>query len=69
MPGETLFDGTWPLVSKLLLCASGIGLIAYYRGVRPKHSNRDISNSITSTILWSTLFVLIVHFAFAFFEF
>ena len=69
MTDQTLFDGTWCLLSKLLLCASGIGLIAYYRCVRPKHSNRDISDCITSTILWSTLFVLIVHFVFAFFEF
>jgi ABC-type multidrug transport system ATPase subunit/ABC-type transporter Mla maintaining outer membrane lipid asymmetry permease subunit MlaE len=69
MADQALYQGTWWLVSKLLLCASGIGLIAYYRGARPKYSNRDISNSITSTILWSTLLVLIVHFAFAFFEF
>jgi ABC-type multidrug transport system ATPase subunit len=69
VPQQFLFLGTWWLLSKLLLCALGIGLIAYHRGARPKHSHRDVSDSITSTILWSTLYVLTVHFAFAFFEF
>ena len=68
--GERMFfEGSGWLLGKLLLCAMGIGLIAYHRGRRPKHSNRDISDSITSTILWSTLFVLTVHFVFAFLEF
>jgi len=29
----------------------------------------EVSGGITSTIIWSTLFVLLLHFAFAFFEF
>ncbi len=69
VPNQMLFDGSGWLLGKLILSAMGIGLIAYHRGARPKHSNRDISNSITSTILWSTLFVLVVHFVFAFLEF
>jgi ABC-type lipoprotein export system ATPase subunit/ABC-type transporter Mla maintaining outer membrane lipid asymmetry permease subunit MlaE len=68
-PGQTFFVGSGWLLGKLLLCAMGIGLIAYHRGIRPKRSNRDISDSITSTILYSTLFVLVVHFVFAFLEF
>ncbi len=68
-PERMFFEGSGWLLGKLLLCAMGIGLIAYHRGTRPKHSNRDISDSITSTILWSTLFVLAVHFVVAFLEF
>jgi ABC-type lipoprotein export system ATPase subunit/ABC-type transporter Mla maintaining outer membrane lipid asymmetry permease subunit MlaE len=67
-------NAIWPagsgwLLAKLLLCAAGIGLIAYHGGASPKHSGRDVSNGITASILWSTLYVLIVHFAFAFVEF
>jgi ABC-type transporter Mla maintaining outer membrane lipid asymmetry permease subunit MlaE len=67
-------NAIWPagsgwLLAKLLLCAAGIGLIAYHGGASPKHSGRDVSNGITASILWSTLYVLIVHFAFAFIEF
>jgi ABC-type transporter Mla maintaining outer membrane lipid asymmetry permease subunit MlaE len=68
-PDQTFFVGSGWLLGKLILCAMGIGLIAYHRGSRPKRSNRDISDSITSTILYATLFVLVVHFVFAFLEF
>ena len=44
-------------------------LDAYERGRAAKHSTTDVSSGITSTILWSTLHVLIVHFLFAFYEF
>jgi len=37
--------------------------------MQPKHSTSDVSRGITSNILWSTLWVLVVHFAFAFYEF
>jgi len=69
VPDQALFLGTWWLLGKILLCAIGIGLIAYHQGARPKYSSRDVSIGITATILWSTLYVLIVHFAFAFLEF
>lgn len=69
VPGESLFLGTGWLFAKLLLCSAGIGLIAYHQGRRPKYSSRDVSVGITSTVLWSTLFVLVVHFVFAFVEF
>ncbi len=36
---------------------------------RPKDSSRAVSQGVTSTILWSTLYVLAVHFVFAFVEF
>ena len=35
----------------------------------PKSSSQDVSAGVTRTILWSTLGVLTVHFAFTFFEF
>ena len=69
MPDQTFFVGTWWLLAKVLLCAAGIALIAYHRGARPKYSTRDVSIGITATILWSTLYVLVVHFVFAFVEF
>lgn len=69
VPDQTFFVGTWWLLAKVLLCAAGIALIAYHRGARPKYSTRDVSIGITATILWSTLYVLVVHFVFAFLEF
>jgi ABC-type nitrate/sulfonate/bicarbonate transport system ATPase subunit/ABC-type transporter Mla maintaining outer membrane lipid asymmetry permease subunit MlaE len=69
VPDEPFLAGSGWLLAKLLLCALGIGLIAYHRGVAPKDSGRDVSDAITSSILWSTLYVLVVHFVFAFLEF
>lgn len=69
IPGEPFYQGTGWLIAKILFCAVGIGLIAYHRGAQPKSSSRDVSSGITSAILWSTLYVLVVHFAFTFFEF
>jgi ABC-type transporter Mla maintaining outer membrane lipid asymmetry ATPase subunit MlaF/ABC-type transporter Mla maintaining outer membrane lipid asymmetry permease subunit MlaE len=68
-PGAWLPTGTDWLLAKVVVCALGIALIAYFRGARPKYSNHDVSSGITTTILWSTLYVLVVHFAFAFMEF
>jgi ABC-type transporter Mla maintaining outer membrane lipid asymmetry permease subunit MlaE len=68
-PGGWLYAGSGWLLAKTLCCAAGIAWIAYERGRMPKHSTRDVSSGITSTILWSTLHVLIVHFLFAFYEF
>ena len=69
VPGQWLFAGTGWLLAKTLCCAAGMAAIAYDRGRRPKHSPTDVSHGITSQILWSTLYVLIIHFGFAFFEF
>ena len=67
--GQTFYNGSHWLLFKLVCCGFGTAIISYSRGMRPKHSTSDISNSVTATILWSTLYVLLVHFVFAFFEF
>ncbi len=69
VPGQWFYSGTAWLAAKVLLCSLGVGAIAYYRGATPKFSTRDVSRGVTSTILLATLFVLTVHFVFAFFEF
>ena len=58
----------WVLM-KNVLCGVGTAAIGYHRGMSPKHSASDVSNAITSTVLWATLYVLVVHFAIAFYEF
>jgi ABC-type transporter Mla maintaining outer membrane lipid asymmetry permease subunit MlaE len=58
----------WVLL-KNLLCGVGTAAIGYYRGLQPKHSAIDVSSAITSTVLWTTLYVLVVHFVVALFEF
>jgi len=69
LPGAFWLAGSGWWLAKLLLCAAGIGLIAYHGGASPKDSGRDVSAGITASILWATLYVLVIHFAFAFFEF
>lgn len=68
-PGRDLFVGSGWLLAKLLVCALGIALTAYHCGASEKDSSRDVSSGITRAILWSTLLVLVVHFAFTFLEF
>lgn len=63
------YDGVGWLFLKNVLCGLGVGLIAYYRGARPKQSATDVSEAITSTVLWATLYVLMIHFLVAFYEF
>ena len=62
-------EGTLWLLLKTVACGLGIATIGYYRGARPKQSARDVSDAITSTVLWATLYVLVVHFVVAFYEF
>ena len=69
VPGHLLYRGTYWLLAKTTACAVGIASIAYARGASPKDSSRAVSQGVTSTILWATLYVLLVHFVFAFFEF
>ncbi|MGV3483500.1 MAG: ABC transporter permease [Planctomycetaceae bacterium] len=57
------------VLGKALLCGVGIAAISYYRGYRPKASASDVSQAITATVLWATLYVLVVHFAVALIEF
>ncbi len=67
-------DGGWPqgwgwVMLKNLACGIGTGAIGFYRGMAPKQSASDVSNAITSTVLWTTLYVLLVHFIIALIEF
>jgi ABC-type transporter Mla maintaining outer membrane lipid asymmetry ATPase subunit MlaF/ABC-type transporter Mla maintaining outer membrane lipid asymmetry permease subunit MlaE len=64
----TFFGFGW-MISKVLVSALGIAAISYYRGRTTKLSSSDVSRSVTSTILWATLYVLAVHYVFALFEF
>ncbi len=69
LPGQFLYFGTLWLMAKLLIAGFGVGAIAYFVGGKPKKSGVEVSRGITTTIIGATLFVLLVHFAFAFFEF
>jgi ABC-type polar amino acid transport system ATPase subunit/ABC-type transporter Mla maintaining outer membrane lipid asymmetry permease subunit MlaE len=69
VPDQWFYAGSLWLLAKTTACSVGIALIAYSRGARPKDSSRAVSQGVTSTILWSTLYVLAVHFVFAFVEF
>ena len=68
-PNELTYRGFAWLISKLLTCGVGIAIIAYCQGVKPKFSTTDVSRSVTSTILWATLFSLFVHYLFALYEY
>lgn len=69
--GRGLSEGnaTWWLIAKTITCGIGIAGIAHYQGNQPKMSAAEVSRCVTRTILWATLFVLMVHFAFALVEF
>ena len=69
LPDGYLYKGTGWLMGKLLMCAVGTAIISWKCGSAPKQSAPDISRGVTRTILWSTLFTLLVHFVFSFFEF
>lgn len=62
-------QGFYWLQLKNILSGLGIGFLAYYQGARPKRSAIDVSQAITATVLWATLYVLMVHFVIAFYEF
>ena len=66
--GWGLSGWNWVLL-KNVVCGIGTATIAYYRGISPKGSTTAVSNAITSTVLWTTLFVLVVHFVVALLEF
>jgi ABC-type transporter Mla maintaining outer membrane lipid asymmetry permease subunit MlaE len=69
VPDQWWYAGSGWLLGKTLICGLGIAGIAYYQGVAEKHSSREVSRGVTSTILWATLYVLVVQFVFAFYEF
>ncbi|MBB3209453.1 ABC-type transporter Mla maintaining outer membrane lipid asymmetry ATPase subunit MlaF/ABC-type transporter Mla maintaining outer membrane lipid asymmetry permease subunit MlaE [Rhodopirellula rubra] len=58
----------WVLL-KNTLCGFGTAGIAYHQGLTPKQSASDVSHCITATVLWATLYVLVVHFVIALLEF
>ncbi len=68
-PTEYFYKGTGWLMAKLLTCGAGIAMISWRCGVTPKLAGSEISRGVTRTILWATLFVLFVHFAFSLLEF
>lgn len=57
------------VLTKLLCSAVGVAAIAYLIGTRPKRSTAEVSQGITRAVYWGTVFVLLVHFVCAFFEF
>lgn len=63
------YAGTGWLLPKLILCGAGTGIISWLQGTAPKQSAAEISRAVTTAILWSTLYVLLVHFLFSLFEF
>jgi ABC-type multidrug transport system ATPase subunit len=67
--GQFFYKGFGWLIAKLLVSGFGTAIISYRNGMAPKYSSADVSRSVTATILWSTLFVLVVHFVFSLFEF
>jgi len=67
--GEDASVGALWVLAKNLLCGVGTAVIGYHQGLRPKQSAGDVSQAITSTVLWTTLFVLLVHFVIALIEF
>ncbi len=64
-----LYLGTHWLVGKSLVSAFGVGTIATYLGMRPKASGRDVATAVTQSIIWSTLFVLLIQTIAALLEF
>jgi len=68
-PTSMMYRGTAWLLPKLISCGLGVAMISWRCGVTPKLSGSDISQGVTRTILWATLFVLLVHFLFSLFEF
>jgi ABC-type transporter Mla maintaining outer membrane lipid asymmetry ATPase subunit MlaF/ABC-type transporter Mla maintaining outer membrane lipid asymmetry permease subunit MlaE len=55
--------------AKLVISGAGTAFVAQEAGLRPKKSAAEVSRAITATVYWATLFVLVVHLGFAFFEF
>ncbi len=69
VPGKIFYWGSSWLLAKLLIAGLGVGSIAYHIGRLPKPSGVAVAKGITATIIGATLYVLLVHFGFAFLEF
>lgn len=57
------------VIAKTEVCALGIAAAAWFLGTREKLAADDVSRSVTRTVIGASLWVLLVHFFFAFFEF
>ncbi|MFN9721528.1 MAG: ABC transporter permease, partial [Planctomycetota bacterium] len=68
-PGSWFYRGAGWWFAKLLCCGVGIALISWQHGSCRKLSGSEISQGVTRTILWSTLYVLFIHFLFSLYEF
>jgi ABC-type transporter Mla maintaining outer membrane lipid asymmetry ATPase subunit MlaF/ABC-type transporter Mla maintaining outer membrane lipid asymmetry permease subunit MlaE len=57
------------VLAKTECCAFGIAATSWFLGAREKLSSDDVSRSVTRTVITASLWVLVVHFLFSFFEF
>jgi ABC-type transporter Mla maintaining outer membrane lipid asymmetry permease subunit MlaE len=69
LAGGWVDSGGWWVMAKTAVCGVGVAMISYHQGNLSKGSAGDVSDSITATVLWATLFVLVVHFVTSFYEF
>jgi ABC-type multidrug transport system ATPase subunit/ABC-type transporter Mla maintaining outer membrane lipid asymmetry permease subunit MlaE len=69
LAGGWVDSGGWWVIAKTAVCGVGVAMISYHQGNLSKGSAGDVSDSITATVLWATLFVLVVHFVTSFYEF
>jgi phospholipid/cholesterol/gamma-HCH transport system permease protein len=67
--GTILPLGTDWVLGKDLVCALGIALVAWTSGSRTKESPEAVARTVTATVIRGTIFVLVVHAAFALAEF
>lgn len=61
--------GTGYVLGKILLGALGSASIAAHVGLRPKPSGAAVAEGVTAAIIRATIYVLVIHMIFAFFEF
>jgi ABC-type transporter Mla maintaining outer membrane lipid asymmetry permease subunit MlaE len=67
--GGWMREGALWVLAKNTVCGVGTAVISYHQGMKAKQSASDVSDGITATVLWTTLFVLFVHFLIALLEF
>jgi len=70
-PGASFpfYDGMHWVLLKTAVASVGVGAISYFLGERSKVSGREVSGAVTSAVIWTTLWALLVQAAFAFWEF
>ena len=67
--GGIAAKGAGWVFAKLVISGALTAFVAQEAGLRPKKTAAEVSRGITATVYWATLFVLIVHLGFAFYEF